>query len=269
MNKKILFRWIKVIVLLYSIIGIAFYYLQDYVLYQPEKVAPDSVYQFKQPHTDFSIPVNETSSINIIQFTSTNTVTKGVVLYFHGNKKNVSWYARFAPYFTDKGYEVWMMDYPGYGKSTGIFSEAQLYAWAKEVYKLARPRYSPDSIIIYGKSMGTGIAAYLASIRNCKHLILETPYWDFPSVVRPYLPVYPLERMMKLKIPTHDYLEKVEDPVTIFHGTDDGIVRYGNSERLQPLLKKGSELVTIEGGSHNDLFQFPIVIQKLDSILKK
>lgn len=269
MNKKLLFRWGKVIILLYSSIGIAFYYLQDYILFQPEKVAADSTYPFKQPHKDFSIVVNENSTINIIQFLSTATVTKGVVLYFHGNRKNISWYARFAPYFTDRGYEIWMLDYPGYGKSTGVFSEQQLYDWALEVYKLARPRYPPDKIIIYGKSMGTGIATYLASIRNCRHLILETPYWDFPSVVKPYLPIYPLGRMMHLKIPTHDYLEKVDDPVTIFHGTNDWIVRYSNAERLEALLKKGSELVTVKGGSHNNLFQFPVVLQKLDTILNK
>ena len=71
-----------------------------------------------------------------------------------------------------------MIDYPGFGKSTGVFSEQLLYDWALTLYKLARAYYSPDSIIIYGKSMGTGIAAQLASIRDCRHLILETPYYD-------------------------------------------------------------------------------------------
>src|SRR5438046_1666216 len=121
--KKILFRWIKLIVLLYCIIGIAIYYLQDKVLFHPQSLSRDYQYNFSFPYKEVNLPYSQTSTINIIQFPAKDTVAKGVVLYFHGNKKNIAWYARFAPSFTSQGYNVWMIDYPGYGKSTGDFTE--------------------------------------------------------------------------------------------------------------------------------------------------
>jgi len=159
-NKKI-FRWIKVLTLLYAVTGIALYYLQDYILFQPIPLEKNKKYDFAYPHKDINIPYNKEINLNIIQFRTKDSVPKGVVLYFHGNRKNISWYAKYATGFTDKNYEVWMIDYPGFGKSTGKFTEQQLYDLALQLYKLARTKFDPAKIIIYGKSMGTGIASQL------------------------------------------------------------------------------------------------------------
>jgi len=172
-----------------------------------------------------------------------------------------SFYDELSPYGT------WI-DYPGYGKSTGKFDEQTLYAWAKLLYKLARSRYPADSIIVYGKSLGTGIAAQLASTNNCKRLILETPYYSLTSMAKRYFFMYPVDWMIHYKIPTWQYLQKVEVPITIFHGTNDGLIPYRNCERLKKLLKKEDEFISIENGSHNDLYTFPQTVSKLDSLLE-
>jgi pimeloyl-ACP methyl ester carboxylesterase len=267
-NYKKVWKWFKILAIVYVLSGVALYFLQDYVLFHPVSLKKDYNYDFPEKHKDINIPITENSNLNIVQFFSTDTITKGVVLYFHGNKKNISWYAKYPPYFTKHGYEVWLIDYPGFGKSTGKLTEQTLYDWANYMYNFARTRFSADSIIIYGKSMGTGIAAHLASIQPCKNLILETPYYDYPSVIKHYLPIYPIEWILHYKIPTHDYIEKVLAPITIFQGTDDWLVTYNNAERLKPFLKVGDEFVTIEGGSHNDLYKFKETIEKLDSLLK-
>ena len=264
-----LWKWCKIFLVIYILGGIALYFLQDYILFRPVSLKRDHNYDFPEKHKDINIPVNENSNLNIVQFLSGDTITKGVVLYFHGNKKNISWYAKYPPYFTRHGYEVWIIDYPGFGKSTGKFTEQNLYDWADYMYKLARSRFNSDSIIIYGKSMGTGIAAHLASVQPCKKLILETPYYDYPSVIKHYLPFYPVELMIHYEIPTHRYLKNVVAPVTIFHGTDDNVIRYKNAERLKPFLKQGDEFVTIKEGEHNDLYKFKETIEKLDSLLKE
>jgi pimeloyl-ACP methyl ester carboxylesterase len=268
-NYKKVWKWLKIIAIIYILGGIALYFLQDYILFHPVTLKRDHKYDFPEKNKEINIPITENSNLNIVQFFSTDTVTKGVVLYFHGNKKNISWYAKYSPYFTKYGYEVWLIDYPGFGKSTGKLTEQTLYDWANYMYNFARTRFSADSIIIYGKSMGTGIATHLASLQPCKKLILETPYYDYPSVIKHYLPIYPIEWMIHYKIPTRDYLEKVIAPITIFQGTDDRLVTYNNAKRLKPFLKAGDEFVTIEGGSHNDLYNFKETIEKLDSLLKK
>lgn len=269
MKKPPYLKWIKIVVIVYCAVGIILYYLQDYILFRPVQVARDKKYQFAVPHKEVNIPYTQNSTINIVQFLPPDTTKKGVVLYFHGNKKNISWYSKYAPYFTRNGYQVWMIDYPGFGKSTGVFTEQNLYDWALTLYKLARANYEPGQIIIYGKSMGTGIAAQLASIRDCRHLFLETPYYDMPSIIGNYLPVYPVNKIIHYKIPTYKYLQDVTAPISVFHGTDDWIISYRNARRLQPFLKQTDTFLTVKDGSHNDLLTYPAVTNHLNGVLNR
>lgn len=266
MRKRIWFRWIKVFIIIYCLIGIAIYLLQDYLILRPVQLPVDYKYSFDIPFKEVNIPYDTKININVVQFIPDRAL-KGVVLYFHGNRRNILRYRRFVPYFTKSGYEVWMIDYPGYGKSTGLFSEKIVYEWSLIMYKLARARFSPESIVIYGKSLGTGIASQLASIRNCRYLILETPYYSLPEVIGYYAPIYPVNRMIRHQFPTFVYLPKVSDPIVIIHGTNDRIIPYRHALRLNHLLKRKDELITIKGGTHNNLFRFELVPHKIDSLL--
>src|ERR1700693_4078574 len=124
--RRKMIRWLKVIVLGYSIVGISFYYMQDYILFHPEPLTRNTKYQFDNKYDEINIPYNKETMLNVIRFKTNDSIAKGVVLYLHGNRKNVSWYAKYANNFIRKGYEVWMLDYPGFGKSTGKFAEQEL-----------------------------------------------------------------------------------------------------------------------------------------------
>jgi len=267
MRKKIL-RWAKIIIFLYCLVGIALYYLQDYFLFHPTVLPRNYQYHFDVPFSEVEIPFNKTDTLNMVKFTPVDSVRKGVVIYFHGNRENINRFAKFSSNFTRLGYEVWMVDYPGYGKTVGNRTEKILYEQSLQIYKMASSKYAKDSIVIYGKSFGTGIAAYLASEYDCKQLILETPYYSIPDLLGFYAFVYPMQRMSKYKIPTYQYLEDVKAPITIFHGTKDGVIPYSCAEKLKEVLKPTDQFITIEKGSHNDLNNFPLYHQKLDSLLK-
>lgn len=273
MNKKILFRWIKVVVLLYCLAGIATYYGQERLIFHPQKAEPNTWYHFDKPATELNLNYDQNTNLNIVEFKATDrpadSVAKGVVLFFHGNAGNISGWASDANDFTAKGYEVWMMDYPGYGKSTGTLDEPSMYKYSLLFYKLARSRWKPGQIIICGRSIGTGIAAQLAAVRDCRRLILECPYYDIPSLFRRYLPIYPYGAMLHFHFPTYEYLPKVTAPVTIFHGDRDRTILHSNSERLARLLKPGDEFLTVVGAGHNDLNAGPWFKAKLDSLLAR
>jgi uncharacterized protein len=268
MNKKKIFRWIKVTVLIYCSIGIALYYLQEYFLFHPTTLEPNYTFSFNTPFEEINLPLNAKTNISLVKFFSTDTVTKGVILYFHGNKQNINRYAKFVNAFTKNGYEVWMPDYPSFGKSTGKPTEENLYKLGEQVYKMANAKFKPDSIIIYGKSLGTGIAAYVASFYPAKKLILETPYYSIPSLFSCYAPIYPTANMSTFKIPSYKYVQEVNYPITIFHGTDDGVVPYRNASKFKALLKPTDEFITIENGTHHNLAEFDLYKKKLDSLLK-
>ncbi|MEP6616624.1 MAG: alpha/beta fold hydrolase [Ginsengibacter sp.] len=261
------FRWLKILLIIYCGTGILLFMLQDKFLLHPVSVPANQQYKFSQPFEEINIPVNKNENLNIVHFFSGKPQPKGAVIYFHGNMNNISHYAGSAIYFTRNGYDVWMPDYPGYGKTTGKFSEKKLYDEALQVYKLVNTKYSKDSIVIYGRSLGSGIAAQLAMMKDCHRLILETPYYSIPSLLGHYAPIYPVSYMSHFKLPTGTYLNNVSAPVLIFHGTKDEVIPYSNATGLKDFLKTGDEFITIPGGRHNDLGNFKIFQQKLDSIL--
>lgn len=265
--KKKLFRWIKAVIIIYCSIGIALYYLQEKFLFHPEQLAKDYAYQFDAPFEEVNIAFNEKDTMNMVKFFPKDTVRKGVVLYFHGNRENIGRYAKFTDVFLRHGYEVWMEDYPGYGKSTGNRTEKKLYQQAMELYKMAAGKYHSDSIVLYGKSFGTGIASYVAAQTNCRQLILETPYYSIPELFSCYAPIYPTQRMSIYKIPVNEYLQQVKYPVTIFHGTSDGVIPYRCAKKLKTVLKAADEFVTIEDGTHHNLYSFDVYQKKMDSLL--
>ena len=103
MKRNTLYRWLKIIVLLYCLIGITLFYLQERFLFHPEKLSNAYVYHFNVPFEEVNIPFNSTDTINMIKFLPVDSVRRGVVLYYHGNKENIERYAKFAPSFTKNG----------------------------------------------------------------------------------------------------------------------------------------------------------------------
>lgn len=268
MKKIVLFFYIKIALLVYALIGSLLFIFQDRLLFHSEAIDQDSSYQFNQAFQESVIPLDATTKFHVVHFTVPDSIKKGVVLYFHGNRKNIGHYAHFAKNFTRNNFEVWMIDYPGFGKSIGALTEENLYEGALQLYMLAKIRFKPSEIIVYGKSIGTGIATQLASVRDCKHLILETPYYSMESLLGRYLFMYPLNKLMHFKFPSNEYMQKVTAPITIFHGTDDGVIAYSNAARLTKHLKKGDEFVTIQEGTHVNLNSFQMMQDKINTILR-
>ncbi|MFT3700731.1 MAG: alpha/beta fold hydrolase [Agriterribacter sp.] len=266
-KRKRWLRWLNILLVIYLLCGVAVYFFQDRFLFHPEKMAANTAYNFPYPNKELNIPLDNNYSMNVVQFLTKDSTPKGVVLFFHGNRKNIDWYAAYAPFFTKNNYEVWVIDYPGFGKSTGDLTEKKLYDFADQLYTLAKSKYSSDRIIIYGKSLGTGIAAWLASKKSCSQVVLETPYYSITSLFSHYLPVYPMSKILKYQLPTYSYLGITNAPVTIFHGTADKVIPYSNAIKLKEVLKPNDHFITIENGEHNNLKEYPQFVQSLDSLL--
>lgn len=258
---------IVVLLFIYIVVGVLLYFIQDRFLLHPKKLKKQYRFAITVPHQELNIPVNQEDTINIMKFLPASNKPRGVVLYFHGNRENIEHYVKYTNRFTSRGYEVWMEDYPGFGKSTGERTEKKMYQQALQVQKMAAAKYGKDSIIVYGKSFGTGIAAYVASESKNQRLILETPYYSIPSLFNCYAPIYPTGKMSNYQIPAYKYLSAVHYPITIFHGTDDGVIPYRNAARLKKIIKPADEFVTVEGGTHHNLNDFDLVKKKLDSLL--
>lgn len=251
----------------YLLLCSGFYFFQDLFFFHPEVLAANYPFAKLQKHVEKQIQLDEKTLIDIVQFTPADSLPKGVVLYFHGNRQNIERYARYAPLFTDSGYECWMVDYPGYGKSTDNPTTQNMQQMAVELYKMARAKYDKNKITIYGKSLGTGVAAYLASVRDCKQLILETPYFSMGTLAQRYTPVLPSALLLKMDLTTGDYFKDIPAPITVFHGLQDEVIPFTNALKLAARMKKGDQFIAIPKGHHNDLPADDLFKKKLGSLL--
>jgi len=247
-------------------VGTLLYFFQEKMLFLPTLLAQDYEYQFDYPFEELFFNTDKDAIINAIHFKVENP--KGVILYFHGNAGDLSRWGLIAEYFVEKQYDVLIMDYRTYGKSTGKLSEHALYSDADYCYDYLKARYHEDEITLYGRSLGTGIAAYLASKNKPKQLILETPYYSITDVAKSRFPMFPVEKLLKYKLHTYQYIQGVSCPITMFHGTEDLVVPYKSAKKLfEASPKTLTAFITIEKGSHNNLNDFELYYSKIKKIL--
>ncbi|WP_034041212.1 alpha/beta hydrolase [Wocania ichthyoenteri] len=251
---------------IYIMVGSLLYFLQEKMLFFPTVLEQDYVFKFSKPFEELFLKTDDKAVINAIHFKTENP--KGVILYFHGNAGDLSRWGFIAEYFVEKQYDVLIMDYRTYGKSTGKLSEDVLYNDAQYCYDYLKERYKENEITLYGRSLGSGIAAYLASKNKPSQLILETPYYSITDVSQSRFPMFPVEKLLKYKLPSFQYIQQVKCPITMFHGTDDVVVPYKSAKKLFEVSPKDLvTFITIEGGNHGNLIDFEAYFITINKIL--
>lgn len=236
-------------------IATALYFLQEKILFLPTVLPQEYVYNFDYPFEELHLNPEDDVSINALHFKTKNP--KGVILYFHGNAGDLSRWGNIAQHFVYLDYDVFIMDYRTYGKSTGKLNEQSFYDDAQYCYDYVLKQYSEDQITVYGRSLGTGIATYVASKHKPKQLILETPYHSILDVAKNRFPLLPVTVLLKYQFPSYKFIVDVDCPITMFHGTDDAVVPFSSAEKLKAISpSETTTFITIEGGGHNNLIEF-------------
>ncbi len=253
--------------LFYTIIILILYLFQEKILFQPEELSDNYTFEFDHPFQEFFLETLEGDCLNALHFT--NTEPKGVILYFHGNRGSLRRWGQIVSFFAEKRYDVIVMDYRGYGKSKGRITEKNLYNDAQLFYEYVSKQYPEDQITVYGRSIGTGIAVKVASDNQPCNLILETPYYNIKDIVESWLPHFPTNFLLRFKMPSGTFIQNVTCDITIYHGTDDGVVPYRSGERLfKSIPTPNKEMITIDEGSHNDLIHFDRYLNTIDKVLE-
>lgn len=240
------------LVSIYLLLAVLVYIFQDRFIFQGEILHPEHQFSFETRHDEIDLVMEDGARINLLFFHANEP--KGLMVYYHGNAGNLEGWGYEVEYYVSLGYDVAIMDYRGYGKSTGKRNQKTILSDALAVYENFKSGYNEGNIVIYGRSLGSGIASYVASKTNPGKLILETPYYSFVSLAKSHMPIFPVGFSLKYRFPTYKYLQEVKCPVIIFHGTEDMVVSFDQGERLFESLVDGTAtMVVIEGGSHNDL----------------
>jgi len=175
------------------------------------------------------------------------------LLYFHGNAGNLANRSERVRRFLNRGYGVMMLSYRGYGGSTGVPSESNNVADAKLAYDTLRGfGIEADDIIVYGESLGSGVAVQVAADREVGGVVLDAPYTsivDVAAVSYPFLPVRPfvLDRYETMR-----FLPKVKAPLLVLHGEDDGIIPVDMGRAVYAAANAPKEIATFPGAGHSD-----------------
>ncbi len=262
--------WLSIVItvlVIYVIISVAIYYLQDYIMFKPEKLPKDFEFAYKNQKTEeYNIETRDGVTINALRFYPKGE-SEGVVLYLKGNSKSIKGWGKFAVDFTRHNYNVLMVDYRGFGKSTGRRTQKAIKRDLQVVYNKIKEQTTEDRIIVYGRSLGSGFAAKLASTNHPKMLVLDAPYYSLSKVAARYAPFMPFSILLKFPLPTYKWLKYVQCPIHIIHGTDDKLIPYKTSVKLSQVNPKLTKLHTVIGGGHKNLNNFESYHAMLDDIL--
>ena len=257
---------ITFLILLLVLAGILFSCRQEKMLFYPEVLPKNYSYNFPAKFKEYFIKVDKKTSLNGLLFSADSS--KGLIFYLHGNAGSLASWGSAAEVYLKNKYDFFVLDYRGYGKSEGkITSEKQLYNDVQIVYDSLKARYQEKNIIIVGYSIGTGMAAHMASTNNPKLLILKAPYYNMADLAHQYIKILPAF-MIRYKLKINKYITQVKCPVIIFHGNQDEVIYVGSSYKLKELFKPGDQLIILEGQKHNGINENVIYQKYLKEILK-
>lgn len=263
-------NWLYILLVIlgvYIFLSVLLYLLQDYFLFKPEKLSRDFQFLYNnQEIQEYNVDTRDGANINGLHFKAKEP--KGVVFYLKGNSKSIRGWGKFAVDFTRHGYDVIMVDYRGFGKSTGRRTQKAVKRDMQVIYNKIKENVSEKYIILYGRSLGSGFAAKLASMNNPRMLILDAPYYSLSKVAKKFIPFMPLSLLIKFPMPTYKWLKYVNCPIHIIHGTDDRLIPYKTSVKLSRIKPKLTMLHTVIGGGHKNLNTFESYHKMLESIIK-
>jgi len=178
---------------------------------------------------------------------------KPLVLYFHGNGDTLSWRVDRDRDLVADGTGLLTVSYRGWEGSTGSASETGFHLDADAAYDFATARVSPDRIIVWGHSLGTGVAVRLAAERRVKALVLEAPYTSVADIAAMNYPYVPIRLLLTDQFHSDLRIGQVTAPVLVLHGERDDTIPIGFGERLYDLIQAPKQFVRFPEGGHIDL----------------
>jgi fermentation-respiration switch protein FrsA (DUF1100 family) len=254
-------KFIKIAVTLFLVVFLAihahFYLNQRQLMYLPstERVHPQDV---GLSDVD-EVSLNTQSNKTLVSWHGRATSGMPTILFFHGNGGAVGHRTHRFRGLMAEGLGVFVLGYPGYGGNDGTPSEAAFLEGASLSYEyLLSQGLAADDIVIYGESIGTGVAVQLAAQVDAKALILQAPFSRAARVARVHYPYLLADLFLKDTYKSIDHIEYIDMPLLIVHGDLDQVIPIEIGRKLFESAREPKTFVTIPGAKHNDLHLYSI-----------
>jgi uncharacterized protein len=243
-------------VLLFVYVGLAamLYFAQRSMMYFPETIHTSPA-EADLPEAE-EISLTAADGVHIVGWHVAPHDGKPVILYLHGNGGALRYRVERFHRLIKEGLGLVAVEYRGYGGSEGSPSEAGLFADVEAAYAFAAGRYRPDQLVLWGESLGTGLAVYLAADKPVGRVILEAPFTSTAAVAARRYWFMPVRLLMKDQFRSDERITHVTAPVLILHGLNDRVVPYAMGEQMFDLAKGNKHIVRFLDGGHEDLDQY-------------
>ncbi len=267
-TKAVLIKGFAAVILTPVLAFVAFFgYLfatQESMIFPGTPLAPDYEFEFKVPFEEVRIPVDG-AELNGLHFRQADP--RGLIFFLHGNGGNLASWTSEAEFYRRINYDMFMLDYRGYGKSTGrIESEPQLHQDVRTAWDHVASQYTTKPIVIYGRSLGTALAAKLAVDVDSELVILVSPFTSMIAMARQQYPFLP-EWLVRYPMRTDQRIGDIAAPILLVHGSADRLIPLKHSRALAASTPDASRLLVIAGAGHDDIHLFRDYLSGLTAVL--
>ena len=191
------------------------------------------------------------------------------ILFLHGNAGHIGYRSRKVKPLLSTGYGLLLLSYRGYGSNPGKPTEEGLYLDAKAALKYLQDQgIKPNSIVLYGESLGTGVAVETAQGRNLAGMILEAPFTSMADTASRHYPFMPVRKLLKDRYNSAEKIVTFQSPLLIIHGENDNIVPFELGRRLFDAANEPKRFLPLKHAGHNDVYEYGVANQVI-SFLKK
>ncbi len=249
---RMIVNGIVFVVVIYALVGAGAYLMQRRLMYFPDtrRVAPQEMGLSGVEEVILERP----DGARLVSWFAAPEPGRATVLYFHGNAGSVATRAARVLYFTSRGYGILFPDYRGYGGSTGSPSEAALVADGEAALDALVARgIAEETVVLFGESLGSGIAVPIAARRDVGAVILEAPFTSATDIAAAAYPFLPVRWLLKDRYESIRLIGDVDAPLLIAHGTQDRIIPVAHGRALFEAANEPKEFLELPSAGHNDL----------------
>ena len=270
MNAKLktkLLDWLKLAGCVALGFPVLIYFLQERLIFFPQPLTQDPL------KANTGAAIEEVSLVTSDQVRLHGWLVKAapaqtpapLLIYFGGNAEEVSWLASTAGRYA--GWSLLIFNYRGYGRSEGKPGEAELFADALQIYDYAAKRAQGGRVAVMGRSLGSGVAVYLAAQRPVAGAILVSPYDSIESVAQGVYPFLPISLMLKHRFDSLSRAPGIKVPLLCLVASGDRVIPRQHSERLYAAWGGARQWREIRPADHDSLAGEPAYWESIAAFL--
>lgn len=262
--KKLIWFLTKLIILVYIGLNIIFYYKQDKFIFYPKKIEKAVAEEFSKDKMVDLISFKADDG-TVLNGWLVNPKNKKIIIYYGGNSEELSYNIEHFKKIDD--YAVLLINYRGYGLNEGIPSEKSFIDDARTIYNQVRLKY--DNIVLFGRSLGTGIAVRLAKEKKPDALILTSPYNDLGSVIQGYFPILPVKLLLNHRFSSLKYAKQTDIKMLALLAENDEIIDRAYSSALINGWYGNKERIIVKNSNHNSIIDKEEYLDHINKYLSK